>query len=54
MPNSAEVFTGNFRKPNITYVALVPNQQGYERDVAVNANEVAIFAAASEAFSTNY
>jgi hydroxymethylglutaryl-CoA lyase len=51
MANSAEVFAGITRKPNITYAALVPNLQGYERAVAVNANEVAIFAAASEAFS---
>ena len=51
MANSAEVFAGITRKPNITYAALVPNLQGYERATAVNANEVAIFAAASEAFS---
>jgi hydroxymethylglutaryl-CoA lyase len=51
MADSAEVFAGITRKPNITYAALVPNLQGYERAVAVDANEVAIFAAASEAFS---
>lgn len=51
MADSAEVFAGINRKPNITYAALVPNLQGYERAISVNANEVAIFAAASEAFS---
>lgn len=51
MADSAEVFAGINRKANITYAALVPNLQGFERALAVNANEVAIFAAASEAFS---
>ena len=51
MADSAEVFAGINRKANITFAALVPNLQGYERAIAVNANEVAIFAAASEAFS---
>jgi hydroxymethylglutaryl-CoA lyase len=51
MADSADVFAGINRKANITYAALVPNLQGYERALAVNANEVAIFAAASEAFS---
>jgi hydroxymethylglutaryl-CoA lyase len=51
MADSAEVFAGINRKADITYAALVPNLQGYERAIAVNANEVAIFAAASEAFS---
>lgn len=51
MADSTDVFAGITRKPNITYAALVPNLQGYERALAVNANEVAIFSAASEAFS---
>ena len=51
MADSAEVFTGISRKPNITYAALTPNVQGYERAIAAHANEVAIFAAASEDFS---
>jgi hydroxymethylglutaryl-CoA lyase len=51
MADSAEVFASINRKANVTYAALVPNLQGYERAIAVNANEVAIFAAASEAFS---
>lgn len=51
MADSAEVFAGIARKPGVTYAALTPNLQGYERAIAVKANEVAIFAAASEAFS---
>jgi len=51
MADSAEVFAGIKRNPDITYAALVPNFQGYERAIAASANEVAIFAAASEAFS---
>jgi hydroxymethylglutaryl-CoA lyase len=51
MADSAEVFSGISRKSGITYAALVPNLQGYERAIQVGANEVAIFAAASEAFS---
>jgi hydroxymethylglutaryl-CoA lyase len=51
MADSGEVFSSIARKPGVTYAALTPNLQGYERAIAVNANEVAIFAAASEAFS---
>lgn len=51
MADSAEVFSSIQRKTNIIYAALIPNLQGFERAIAVNANEVAIFAAASEAFS---
>jgi len=51
MADSGEVFAGINRKPGVTYAALIPNLQGYERAIAADANEVAIFAAASEAFS---
>ena len=51
MADSGEVFSGIARKPGVTYAALTPNLQGYERALAAGANEVAIFAAASEAFS---
>lgn len=51
MADSGDVFSGVARKPGVTYAALTPNLQGYERAIAVSANEVAIFAAASEAFS---
>ena len=51
MADSAEVFAGIARHPGVRYAALTPNLQGYERAVAAGADEVAIFAAASEAFS---
>lgn len=51
MADSADVFQGITRKPGVTYAALIPNLQGFERALAAEANEVAIFAAASEAFS---
>lgn len=51
MADSGDVFSQITRKTNATYAALIPNLQGFERALSVNANEVAIFAAASEAFS---
>jgi len=51
MATSTDVFNGINRKNNVTYAALTPNMKGFEAAVAVNANEVAIFGAASEAFS---
>ena len=51
MADSAKVFAGINRAPDVTYAALTPNLQGFERAIAVDASEVAIFAAASEAFS---
>lgn len=51
MADSGEVFQGIARQAGVTYAALIPNLQGFERALASGANEVAIFAAASEAFS---
>lgn len=51
MATSSEVFQGIERKSGVTYAALTPNLKGFEAAVAVNADEVAIFGAASEAFS---
>ena len=51
MAGSEEVFQGVNRRDGVTYAALIPNLKGYERAVAVDANEVAVFIAASEAFS---
>lgn len=51
LADAAEVFSGIARKPGLSYPVLVPNLQGYERARAVGADEVAVFAAASEAFS---
>lgn len=51
MADSADVLAGISRKAGITYAALTPNLQGYQAAKAAGATEVAIFAAASEAFS---
>ena len=51
MADSAEVFGCATRKVGVTYAALTPNLQGFERALAAHVDEVAIFAAASEAFS---
>lgn len=51
MAGSDEIFQKITRVDGVTYAALTPNMQGYQRAVAVNASEVAIFAAASETFS---
>ncbi len=51
LADAAEVYAGIRRKPGVSYPVLVPNEQGYERARAVGATEVAVFAAASEAFS---
>jgi hydroxymethylglutaryl-CoA lyase len=51
MAGSDEVFKGIERTDGVTYAALIPNFQGFERAVALQASEVAIFAAASESFS---
>ena len=52
MADAAEVFAGITRKPGVRYAALVPNLKGLERARAANVDEVAIFPAASETFST--
>lgn len=51
LADAAEVFAGIRKQPGVSYPVLVPNEQGYERARAVGATEIAVFAAASEAFS---
>jgi len=51
MATSTEVFEKLNRVKEVTYAALTPNMRGFEAAMAVNANEVAIFGAASESFS---
>lgn len=51
MATSADVFKGITRLEHVTYAALTPNLQGFENALAVNVDEIAIFGAASEAFS---
>jgi len=51
MATSSEILTKLNRKAGVTYAALTPNMRGFEGAIAVNADEVAIFGAASESFS---
>ncbi|TWX69447.1 hydroxymethylglutaryl-CoA lyase [Colwellia demingiae] len=51
MATSTEVFEKLNRNQKVTYAALTPNMRGFEAAMAVNADEVAIFGAASESFS---
>ncbi|WP_313393253.1 hydroxymethylglutaryl-CoA lyase [Pseudomonas sp.] len=51
MAGSAEVFAAISQRPGVTYAALAPNLRGFEDALAAGVKEVAVFAAASEAFS---
>ena len=51
MANSGEVMQQIERRDGITYAALTPNLKGFESALVANANEVAVFSAASEAFT---
>lgn len=51
MADAAEVMTGIDRTEGITYAALTPNLRGFTRAIEAKADEVAIFASASEGFS---
>ncbi len=51
MADGAEVLAGIARAPGVRYAALTPNMQGFDRALAARADEIAIFASASEGFS---
>ena len=51
MADGAEVMAGIARAPGVSYAALTPNMRGFERAQEARADEVAIFASASEGFS---
>ena len=51
MADAAEVMAGIARAPGIRYAVLTPNLRGYQAARAAGADEVAIFASASEGFS---
>ena len=51
MGDNSAVMAAIARRPGVTYAVLTPNLQGFDGAVAAQADEVAIFAAASEAFS---
>jgi hydroxymethylglutaryl-CoA lyase len=51
MADAAAVMAGITRRPGVTYAALTPNLQGFHRALGAGADEVAVFASASEGFS---
>lgn len=51
LADATEVYVGIDKIPGVSYPVLVPNLQGYDRARAVGVSEVAIFTAASEAFT---
>ncbi len=51
MANSDQVLAGITRAKGVRYTALTPNLRGFEAALAAKADEVAIFASASEGFS---
>lgn len=51
LADADEVLRGITRAPGVRYPVLTPNLQGLERALAAGADEVAVFTAASEAFS---
>ena len=51
MAGSADVFAQIRQKPGVTYAALTPNLKGLEAAIEAGVSEVAVFGAASEAFS---
>ena len=51
MAGSAEVLGGISRAEGARYAALTPNLRGYEDAMAAKADEIAVFASASEGFS---
>ena len=51
MAGSAEVYTGVQKREGVSYPMLVPNAKGIEGALAAGVKDIAIFAAASEAFT---
>ncbi len=51
MADGAQVMAGITRAPGVSYAVLTPNMKGYTAARAARADEVAIFASASEGFS---
>ncbi len=51
LKDAHEVFTGIKRISSISYPVLTPNMKGFERALEADAKEIAVFSAASEAFT---
>lgn len=53
MADTAEVVRKLTRRPGVGYIALVPNLRGLEAAIACGVEEIALFASASESFSSS-
>lgn len=51
LADAAEVMAGLARRPGVRYPVLVPNEVGLERALAAGAEEIGIFASATETFA---
>lgn len=51
MADACEVMTGIERRSGVSFPVLVPNRRGLEEALAAGAEEIAVFASASESFS---
>ncbi len=51
MADAAEVMEGITRAPGVSYAVLTPNMKGFDRAMDARADEIAVFASASEGFS---
>jgi hydroxymethylglutaryl-CoA lyase len=51
MADAGDVMTAIRRKPGVRYPVLTPNMKGFEAALAAGCDEVAVFVAATEAFS---
>jgi hydroxymethylglutaryl-CoA lyase len=51
LADAAELLRALKRRPGVRYPVLVPNEKGFERALAAGADEIAVFASASESYS---
>jgi hydroxymethylglutaryl-CoA lyase len=51
LADAEQVMAGLQRRPGVRYPVLVPNRRGFDRAVAVGADEVAVFVSATETFA---
>ncbi len=51
MADATAVLAGITRNPGVSYAALTPNMRGFEGAITAHADEIAVFASASEGFS---
>src|SRR5690625_2840568 len=51
LADAADVLAAIERRPGVSYPVLVPNETGYDRARAAGVEEIALFTAASEAFT---